>query len=91
MFKKIATATTLSLFVLFANYSIAETSSTTIQLEVEKGKCDKCGNKKCEGKCDTKKESTATTAETKKGCCSEGASKSCASKKVEGKKEEEKK
>lgn len=85
MFKKIAAASVLSLFVLFANYSIAEINAPTISVELEKGKCDKCGDKKCDGKCDSKKESKATTSETKKGCCSEGASKSCAGKKEEKK------
>ena len=77
MIKKIAAASVLSLFVLFANYSIAEVNAPSISIEMEKGKCDKCGEKKCEGKCDAKKESKTTTTETKKACCSEGAKKSC--------------
>ena len=85
MIKKIAAASVLSLFVLFANYSIAEVNAPNIGIELEKGKCDKCGEKKCEGKCDAKKESKTTSSESKKACCSEGAKKSCAGKKEEKK------
>ena len=86
MIKKLAATSMLALFVLFANYSIAESNITSINIELEKGKCDKCGEKKCEGKCETKEESKATSTEAKKGCCSEGAKKSCAGKKEEKKK-----
>ena len=89
MIKKIAAASVLSLFVLFANYSIAEINAPNISIELEKGKCDKCGEKNCDGKCEAKKESstttTTTTSEAKKGCCSHGTSKSCAGKKEEKK------
>ncbi len=86
MVKKIATVSALLMFVLFANYSNAEVNTPTNSIELEKGKCDKCGEKKCDGKCDTNEESKAASSETKKGCCSESTSKSCASKKEESKK-----
>ena len=64
------------------NYNAnASIKSNDVTIEMEKGKCDKCGSKKCKGeeKCSPKKEE-AKSQETKPACCSKGEAKQCSSK-----------